>query len=91
MTEQASIQRWDVINGQEYIVEDGPYMLHADHVEFVTGIIRSLMFAENGGDRHDVINRLCAAIGIPPLEGDYLDGWTDADMRSVGLEPEDGY
>lgn len=52
------------------------------------GIIGGLMVTENEGDVHDEINHLCDLVGIPRPEGDFLDGWTDQDLRSVGLEPE---
>lgn len=45
--------------------------------------IRSLMLAENLGDVHDVINRLCVEAGVDRLEGDFLEGWTDEDFAKV--------
>jgi hypothetical protein len=47
----------------------------------IIGIVGGLMFCENMGDVHDEILLLCAAIGVDPPEGDFLDGWTDADVR----------
>ena len=47
------------------------------------GIIGGLMYAENMGDVHDEINFLCDLAGIPRPEGNFLDGWTDADKRNV--------
>lgn len=51
-------------------------------------IIRSLMFSENMGDVHEVIDRLCKMAGIPVPEGDFLDGWTDQDLRNVNAANE---
>lgn len=53
------------------------------------GVLRGLMLSENLGDVRDEIDFLCDIIGIPRFDGDYLDGWTDDDYRSVGIEPED--
>lgn len=52
-------------------------------------IIGGLMFAENMGDVHDEIIRLCRVAGIPEPEGNFEDGWTDDDLIRVGLEPEE--
>jgi hypothetical protein len=43
----------------------------------------SLMMAENLGDVHDQINTLHRLMGLPEPEGDFLDGWTDADLAAV--------
>lgn len=53
------------------------------------GIIGGLMLSENLGDVHDEINHLHDLVGLPRPEGGFLDGWTDQDMRNVGLEPEE--
>lgn len=47
--------------------------------------IRSLMYADNMGDVHEVINHLCALVGLPAPEGNYLDGWTDEDNARMGI------
>lgn len=46
------------------------------------------MLSENLGDVHDEIELLCDLVGIPRPEGDFLDGWTDDDLRNIGKEPE---
>lgn len=48
-------------------------------------IIGTLMYSENGGDVHEVINQLCDLAGIQHPEGNFLDGWTDADHERVGI------
>ena len=50
------------------------------------GIIGGLMMSENLGDVHDEINLLHDLAGIPRPDGNFLDGWTDADCARVGLE-----
>lgn len=53
--------------------------------EEVRGAIYSLMLSDNLGDVHEVIDRLRSAVDLPPLEGDFLDGWEPADWE--GLDP----
>jgi hypothetical protein len=52
--------------------------------ERVLAWMASLMYAENFSDVHDVLNLMGQAVGVE-LEGDYLQGWTDADRRAVGV------
>lgn len=54
------------------------------------GIIRGLMLADNLGDVHDEINHLHDLVGLPRPEGSFEEGWTPADFRNVGLDPEEG-
>lgn len=54
------------------------------------GIIGGLMLSEHLGDVHDEINHLCDLAGIERPEGDYEDGWTDADWGRVGKGGDDG-
>lgn len=46
-------------------------------------IIGSLMLSDNLGDVHESIDELRALVGVPPLEGNYLEGWTDTDWASI--------
>lgn len=46
----------------------------------------SLMLAENLGDVHDEINALHKALGLPLPEGDFLEGFTDQDLKTVAPE-----
>lgn len=52
------------------------------------GIISGLMLAENLGDVRDEIDHLHDLAGLPRPTGGFLDGWTDEDLRRVGMEPE---
>ena len=47
------------------------------------GIIRGLMNSENLGDVHDELDHLCDLAGIPRLEGNFEEGWTNADFKNV--------
>lgn len=47
------------------------------------GIIGALMVADNPGDVHEEIDHLRALVGLPPLEGDFLGGWTERDWEVV--------
>ena len=49
-------------------------------------VLRGLMLAENLGDVHDEINLLHDHFGIPRPEGDFLDGFTEADLAAVSGE-----
>jgi hypothetical protein len=49
-------------------------------------ILRQLMMADNLGDVHDAINRMHRMLGLPEPVGDFLDGWTDDDLRRVGAD-----
>lgn len=49
-------------------------------------ILRRLMMAENLGDVHDAINDMHSALGFPKPEGNFSDGWTDADLTRVGFD-----
>lgn len=51
------------------------------------GIIGGLMHSDNFGDVHEEINHLCDLAGVPRPEGNFLDGWTDQDLRNIGREP----
>jgi hypothetical protein len=53
------------------------------------GIIGGLMLSDNLGDVRDEIDHLHDLIGLPRPEGGFVDGWTDDDMRRVGMEPDD--
>lgn len=53
------------------------------------GIIGALMVADNLGDVADEINHLHDLAGIPRPEGNFLDGWTEQDWRSLGRATED--
>jgi hypothetical protein len=46
-------------------------------------VINALMYSENHGDIHDVINRLCDIAGIDKPEGNFQDGWTKKDRKAV--------
>ena len=59
--------------------------MEPDERERLLRAIGSLMLSENGGDVHDVINRLCDLAGIQRPDGDFLDGWTEADFQRIGL------
>lgn len=48
--------------------------------------IRGLMLSDNLGDVHEEIDRLRAAVDLPALEGDYLDGWTGLDWEGTGTD-----
>lgn len=52
------------------------------------GIIGGLMVSEHLGDVHDELDHLCDLVGIPRFEGNFIEGWTDKDYLSVGIEPE---
>lgn len=54
----------------------------------LAGIIAGLMLADNLGDVADEINHLHDLIGLDRPEGNFSDGWTDKDLKRVGLEPE---
>jgi hypothetical protein len=45
--------------------------------------LRGLMTCEHLGDVHREIDALCDGLGIPRLEGDYYEGWTDDDWALV--------
>lgn len=51
----------------------------------ILAAIRTLMVADNFGDVHEAVNRLHRALGIAEPDGDYLDGWTEADRTRVGF------
>lgn len=42
------------------------------------------MVSENMGDVHEEIDHLRELVGLPHLEGDFLDGWTAQDWASIG-------
>lgn len=47
------------------------------------GIIGALMVSDNQGDIHEEINHLCDLAGVPRPEGNFLEGWTDADWQAL--------
>lgn len=49
----------------------------------VRSAINLLMLSDNFGDVHEAVDVLRGAVDLDPLEGNYLDGWDDADW--VGL------
>jgi hypothetical protein len=49
-------------------------------------LLRGLMMSENLGDVHDQINRLHRLLGMPEPKGNFLDGWTDDDLRRAGFD-----
>lgn len=51
-------------------------------VEIIT-VIRGLMVADHLGDVHREIDRLRAGVGLPPLEGNTVHGWTPQDKAGV--------
>lgn len=53
------------------------------------GIIGGLMLAENLGDVHDEILLLCDLAGIERFDGSFLEGWTEDDFISVGIDRDD--
>lgn len=53
--------------------------------EQLLAIMGGLMMSDNMGDVHDEINRLCKVLDVPEPEGNYLEGWSDADLERVGL------
>ena len=63
-------------------------MANIDKRFSLLGILAGLMVSENLGDVHDEINHLCDLIGIDRPEGNFVDGWTDEDLKRVGEEPE---
>lgn len=50
------------------------------------GIIGGLMCADNLGDVHDEINHLHDLVGLPRPEGNFQDGWTEADWAKLMVE-----
>ena len=59
-------------------------MSNVDERFSLRGIIRGLMLSENFGDVHDEILHLHDLIGLPRPEGNFLEGWTDADFAALG-------
>lgn len=59
---------------------------HVPHRFSLLGIIGGLMVSENMGDVHEEIDHLRELVGLPHLEGDFLDGWTAQDWASIGRE-----
>ena len=46
-------------------------------------VLRGLMLSENMGDVHDEINLLHSYFGIRRPEGNFLDGFTEADFAAI--------
>jgi hypothetical protein len=68
---------------------NGQWVTYADHVAQIKQILNSLMLCENHGDTHDLMDRVRQIIFLPPLEGDYENGWTDDDEQSVEVISHD--
>lgn len=49
----------------------------------IEGIVGGLMVAENMGDVHDEFDLLVARAGLEPLEGNFLEGFTDRDHATL--------
>lgn len=55
----------------------------------LAGIIAGLMVADDLGDVGDEINHLHDLVGLERPEGNFADGWTNADLMRVGIPIED--
>ena len=60
-----------------------------EQIDQIKEVLQTIMFADDLGDVCDVLDPLCDLAGIPQLEGDHLDGWTDQDMLNTGTPPEE--
>ena len=90
MNEDLPIQRWTKIftrypASEVLPSENGEYVTYADHVAQIKQILASLMYSENVGDNRYLMDRVRKKVGLLRLEGDYENGWSEADLRSVGL------
>jgi len=52
------------------------------------GIVRGLMLSENLGDVHDEINHLHDLLGFPRPTGNFLEGWTPEDFKTLNYDLE---
>ncbi len=68
---------------------NGKWVTYEDHVSQIKQILVSLMVCENQGDTHDLMDRVRQIIFLPPLEGDYQNGWSDDDEQSVEKDSHD--
>lgn len=59
------------------------YTTTRQHRLSLLGIIHGLMLSDNLGDVHDEINFLHDLVGLPRPEGDFLHGWTEADLKRL--------
>lgn len=55
----------------------------------LVGIIGGLMMSDHLGDVRDEIDYLHDLVGLPRPEGGFADGWTERDLRNVGLSDEE--
>ena len=63
-------------------------MMEDDERDRLIGAIAGLMLSDNLGDVHEQLHRLRTLAGLSRLEGNFLNGWTEADWVGTPYEGE---